>query len=405
MPEFLIKAVSRTGETVETLRSAPDETTLVRQLQEEDLLPIRITPAGRRPWLWLRPGLRRRRLRQKEVLVFTRELATLLGAGLPLDRSLKVLLQLFPEDSHLHQVTARVLEQVKGGAQLSAALEAEGDAFSKLYVNMVRAGEAGGTLDRILERLADYLERARELRASVLTAMLYPSILVVMALASLLVLLTFVVPQFEEMFASAGKELPLATRMVMGLAHGVQTYGWAALIVVLLAVRGFQVWLADPRRRYRFHRWLLRLPLLGELLVRLEVARFSQTLATLLTSGVALLPALAIVRETLSNRVLQEAVREAAERLRSGGDISAALEATGHFPVMALQMIRLGEETGNLPGMLERMAGIYEGEVRTAIQRMLTLLEPVLIVGLGVVIAGIILSILVAVVSVNELAF
>ncbi len=405
MPEYLVKAVSRRGETVEALRSAPDEAALLRQLQAEDLLPLEVVPADKASWLggW-RAGVGRR-LRQKDVLAFTRELATLLGAGLPLDRSLRVLLELFPEDSRLHPVTARILEQVKGGAQLSAALEAEGKAFSRLYVNMVRAGEAGGTLAQVLQRLADYLQRSQELRASVLSALIYPAILVVMAIASLLVLLTFVVPQFEEMFASAGKELPLPTQVVMAMADGVRRYGWLALIAVLLAVRGFQAWLADPGRRYRFHRWLLRLPLLGALLIRVEVARFSQTLATLLTSGVALLPALGIVRETLGNLVLREAVAEAAEKLRAGGDISTALEATGHFPVMALQMIRLGEETGQLPQMLERMADIYEDEVRTTVQRMLTLLEPLLIVGLGVVIAAIIVSILMAVVSVNELAF
>ena len=370
MPEYLVKAVSRRGETVEALRSAPDEAALLRQLQAEDLLPLEVVPADKASWLggW-RAGVGRR-LRQKDVLAFTRELATLLGAGLPLDRSLRVLLELFPEDSRLHPVTARILEQVKGGAQLSAALEAEGKAFSRLYVNMVRAGEAGGTLAQVLQRLADYLQRSQELRASVLSALIYPAILVVMA-----------------------------------MADGVRRYGCLALIAVLLAVRGFQAWLADPGRRYRFHRWLLRLPLLGALLIRVEVARFSQTLATLLTSGVALLPALGIVRETLGNLVLREAVAEAAEKLRAGGDISTALKATGHFPVMALQMIRLGEETGQLPQMLERMADIYEDEVRTTVQRMLTLLEPLLIVGLGVVIAAIIVSILMAVVSVNELAF
>ncbi|BCX89546.1 general secretion pathway protein F [Methylomarinovum tepidoasis] len=404
MPDYLIKAVSRRGETLETLRSAPDEAALMRQLQEEDLLPLKVVPAEKASWLglWRHGG---RRLRQKEVLAFTRELATLLGAGLPLDRSLKVLLELFPDDSALHQISARILEKVKGGAQLSAALEAEGKAFSRLYINMVRAGEAGGTLAQVLRRLADYLQRSQELRASVISALIYPAILVVMAAASLLVLLTFVVPQFEEMFASAGKELPLPTQIVMAAADGVRRYGWLASIGILVAIRGFQHWLADPERHYRFHRWLLRLPLLGSLLIRVEVARFSQTLATLLTSGVALLPALEIVRETLSNRVLREAVSEAAEKLRAGGDISTALEETGHFPVMALQMIRMGEETGQLPQMLTRMADIYEDEVRTAIQRLLTLLEPVLIVGLGVVIAAIIVSILMAVVSVNELAF
>jgi len=405
MAEFLVKAVDRNGQKTETVRKAEDEAALLHQLRTEDLLPIKIIPFEQRPWARWRPGVRSQRLRQKEVLAFTRELATLLGSGLPLDRSLKVLLELFPEDSMLHQVTESVLEQVKGGAQLSVALENEGDAFSRLYISMVRAGEAGGALGKVLERLADYLERSRELRSSVMTALIYPAILMVMAVLSLVVLLAFVVPQFQEMFANAGKELPVPTQVVIAMADFIRGYGWIVLILLLLGVRGAQIWLAEPARRYRFDELLLRLPLLGDLIVRLEVARFSQTLSTLLTAGVSLLPALGIVREVIGNVVLRQSVGEAAEKLRSGGDISVALEQAGHFPVMALQMIRMGEETGRLPEMLARMSSIYEGEVRTAVQRLLTLLEPVLIVGLGIAIAAIIMSILVAVVSVNELAF
>ncbi|HHJ39171.1 MAG: general secretion pathway protein GspF [Methylothermaceae bacteria B42] len=405
MPAFFVKAVNRDGEMVETLREADNENALVRLLQEEGWVPIRVTPAESQPFRWLRPEFRQTHVKQKDIGVFTRELATLLSAGLPLDRSLRVMLELFPEGSPLHAMCDRILEKVKGGSQLSAALEAEGKSFSKLYVNMIRAGEAGGALATVLERLADYLERSQALRGSVMTAMIYPAILVVMAVGSLLVLLTFVVPQFEEMFANAGKELPVPTQIVMGLADGLKNYGWILLLLVILGMNWGRRMLADPERRYRFHRWLLRLPLLGDLIVKLEVARFSQTLAALLTAGVPLLGALNIVKDTLANDVLSESVGEAASRLKEGGDMSVALQEAGHFPVMALQMIKLGEETGQLPKMLARMAEIYEEEVKTTVHRLLTLLEPVLIVGLGIAIAGIIMSILVAVVSVNDLAF
>lgn len=404
MPTFVVKAVDRDGETVETLRDAPDEAALIRQLQEEGWLPIRVVPATG-AWRWLKLGWRKGWLKPKELSLFTRELATLLLAGLPLDRGLKVLLTVFPEDSALHALTERILEQVKRGAQLSAALEAEGGLFPKLYVSMVRAGEAGGALESVLERLADYLERAQALRASVMTALIYPAILVVMAIVSLLVLLTFVVPQFEEMFASAGKELPVPTQVVMALANGIRSYGWFVLIGGLVMIRLVQTQLARPQVRYRFHRWLLGLPLLGDLLVKLEVARLAQTLASLLEAGVPLLPALGIAKDTLSNLVLSDAVTQAAVRLKEGGEMSAALEEAGYFPIMALQMLKLGEETGRLPQMLAKMAEIYAAEVRVTVQRLLTLLEPALIVGLGIAIAAIIMSILVAVVSVNELAF
>ncbi len=405
MPAYFVKAVNRDGEMVETLREANDENALVHLLQEEGWVPIRVTPAENQPFRWLRPEFRQTRVKQKDIGVFTRELATLLSAGLPLDRSLRVMLDLFPEGSPLHAMSDRILEKVKGGAQLSSALEAECKSFSKLYVNMIRAGEAGGALATVLERLADYLERSQALRGSVMTALIYPAILVVMAVGSLLVLLTFVVPQFEEMFANAGKELPVPTQIVMGLADGLKNYGWLILLLVILAMNWGRRMLADPQRRYRFHRWLLGLPLFGDLIVKLEVARFSQTLAALLTAGVPLLGALNIVKDTLANDVLSETVGEAAGRLKEGGDMSVALQEAGHFPVMALQMIKLGEETGQLPKMLARMAEIYEEEVKTTVHRLLTLLEPILIVGLGIAIAAIIMSILVAVVSVNDLAF
>lgn len=403
MPTFVVKAVNRAGETVETLRDAQDETALIRQLQEEGLLPIRVVPAsGAQRFLRARW---RKRLKSKELTLFTRELATLFSAGLPLDRALKVLLRVFPEESAVYALTERILEQVKGGAQLSAALEAEGGLFPKLYVSMVRAGEASGALESVLERLADYLERVQALRASVMTALIYPAILVVMAIASLLALLTFVVPQFQEMFQSAGKELPLPTQIVMALAAGIRDYGFGILIVGLGGIWLVSKWLARPKARYRFHRWLLKLPLLGELLLKLDVARLAQTLATLLEAGVPLLAALGIAKETLSNLVLSEAVAQAGVRLKEGGEMSLALEEAGYFPILVLQMIKLGEETGRLPQMLAKMAEIYAAEVRISVQRLLTLLEPALIVGLGAAIAAIIMSILVAVVSVNELAF
>ncbi len=404
MPTFVVKAVGRDGEIVETLRDAPDEAALVHQLQEEGLLPIRVARAEG-AFAWLKARWRRAKLRPKEIALFTRELATLLSAGLPLDRSLKVLLAIFPEGTALNALVERILEQVKSGSQLSAALEAEGGLFPKLYVSMVRAGEAGGALESVLERLADYLERSQALRASVLTALIYPAILLGVAVLSLLVLLTFVVPQFEEMFQSAGKELPLPTQIVMAVASGIKHYGLGVLIGALVLVRLGQKRLKDPKSRYLFHRFRLRLPLFGELEVRLETTRLAQTLATLLEAGVPLLSALGIVKDTLGNLVLAEAIAQAAGRIKEGGEMSSALEEAGCFPVLALQMIKLGEETGKLAPMLAKLSEIYEGEVRVAVQRILTLLEPALIVGLGIAIAAIIMSILVAVVSVNDLAF
>ena len=406
MPSFFFKAVSADGESVEEFREAPDEQALIRSLQAEGYLPIRVVPAGSTSLRWLtmrRFG--RRRISQKDIGLFTRELATLLSAGLPLDRSLAILTELTEDNAQLNGLSSQVLDMVKGGAPLSEALEAQTGAFSRFYLNMIRAGEAGGGLEDVLERLSDYIERSKEIRDTVVTAMIYPAILVTMAVLSLLGLLTFVVPQFTEMFASAGQQLPLPTRIVVAIADGLQSYWWALLAVVVVVVSYMRHQLADSARRYVWDRRFLKVPVVGDLIRKVEVANFSRTLGTLLGNGVSLLVALSIVKETLGNLVMAEAVGVAADRLKEGQDMTGPMIESGLFPKMAVQMIKLGEETGRLEEMLDRVASAYDKEIKMAIQRMLALLEPILIVGLGLLIGGIIASILMAIMSVNDLAF
>jgi len=253
--------------------------------------------------------------------------------------------------------------------------------------------------------LSDYLERSKELRETVSTALIYPAILVTMAGLSLLLLLTFVVPQFTEMFESAGKELPLPTQIVVGIAQGLRDYWWTLPLLAIAITSYVRYQMADPARRYTWDRRFLRLPLVGDLIKKIEVANFSRTLATLLGNGVSLLGALNIVKETLGNRVVAEKIDLAAESLKQGGGLSGPLVDSGLFPTLAVQMVKLGEESGHLDEMLERVAVTYDKEIKIAIQRLLALLEPVLIVGLGIMIAGIIISILMAILSVNDLAF
>lgn len=405
MPLYFYKAVNRDGESVEAEREAADESALILALQAEGCIPIRITPASSHPFSWLRLGRYKARLSQKDIALFTHELLTLLQAGLPLDRALTVLLELTEQQSALNALIGRVLEKVKGGAQLSDALEAQTGVFSRFYLNLIRAGEAGGALEQVLARLSEYLERSKELRETVSTAMIYPAILVTMAALSLLLLLTFVVPQFTEMFESAGKELPLPTQIVVGIAEGLRDYWWMLPLLAIAVASYARYQMADPGRRYVWDRRLLRLPMVGELIKKIEVANFSRTLATLLGNGVSLLTALTIVKETLGNRVVAEKIDVAAESLKQGGGLSAPLIESGLFPTLAVQMVKLGEESGHLDEMLERVAVTYDKEIKIAIQRLLALLEPVLIVGLGIMIAGIIISILMAILSVNDLAF
>jgi len=405
MPLYFYKAVNREGETQEAEREAADEAALLAILQSEGLLPIKIAPASSKPFAWLRFGARKTGVSRKDIALFTHELLTLLQAGLPLDRALTVLLELTETQPNLNAMIGKVLEAVKGGAQLSDALERQNGVFSRFYLNLIRAGEAGGALEQVLERLADYLERSRELRETVTTAMIYPAILVTMAAASLLLLLTFVVPQFTEMFESAGKELPLPTQVVVGVAQALKDYWWALPLLFVGVTSYFRYQFADRDRRYVWDRRLLALPLLGDLIKKITVANFSRTLATLLGNGVPLLTALTIVKDTLNNLVVAEKIGLAVESLKQGGGLSAPLIESGLFPTLAIQMVKLGEESGHLDQMLDRVATTYDKEVKTAITRMLALLEPVLIVGLGIMIAGIIISILMAILSVNDLAF
>ncbi|EIC31479.1 MULTISPECIES: type II secretion system F family protein [Methylomicrobium] len=405
MPLYAYKAINNLGETEEGVRDAGDEPSLIGLLQSEGYIPIKVWPASAKTFLGLSLGAKQTKLSQKEIALFTGELATLLDSGLPLDKSLTVLIDLTVDNEKLSKLIARVLERVKGGASLADALEKQSGVFSRFYLNMIRAGEAGGSLGEVLNRLAEYLERSRELRDTVSTALIYPAVLLVMSLASLFVMLIFVVPQFTEMFESAGQELPVSTQIVVGIAEWLQSYWWLLIGGAIFAVAYMKFQLADPARKKVWDGRVLKLPLADLVILTKETANMSRTLGTLLGNGVSILSALAIVRETVDNLVLVDAIQYAEEELKQGKRMSDALVKTGIFPKMAVQMIKMGEETGHLEEMLLRVAEIYDKQLKVAIQRMLALLEPALIITLGLMIAGIIVSILLAILSVNDLAF
>lgn len=402
---FAYKAVNSLGETEEGVRDAVDEQQLIATLQTEGYIPIRVIPASARSFLGLRLGIKQSKLSQKDIALFTGELATLLESGLPLDKSLLVLIDLTEDNERVAKLIGRVLEKVKGGSTLADALEKQSGIFSKFYLNMIRAGEAGGSLGEVLTRLSEYLERSRELKETVSTALIYPAILLVMSLASLFVMLIFVVPQFSEMFESAGKALPVSTQIVVGLAEWLQSYWWMLVLGVVLITGYMNLQLADPVRKKVWDGRFLKLPLAGTIILNKETASISRTLGTLLGNGVSILAALVIVCETVDNLVLAAAIQDTEEQLKQGKHLSDALMEKGIFPKMAMQMIKMGEETGHLEEMLLRVATIYDKQLRVAIQRMLALLEPALIISLGLMIAGIIVSILLAILSVNDLAF
>ncbi|MFZ1642926.1 MAG: type II secretion system inner membrane protein GspF [Candidatus Contendobacter sp.] len=406
MPRYRYEAVDAAGETLRDELDAASPEAAIERLRDQGLLPLSVAEAKSG---WLRGGFsqplfsKRRALSQKSVMLLTQQLSSLLNAGMPLDRALTILLGV-TDDEQNKSLLERVQEKVRGGSSLADALEAQG-VFSRFYLNMIRAGEAGGALEVVLKRLTEFLERSQALRETVTSALIYPLILLTVAALSVIILLAFVVPQFQRLFADAGRALPLATQIVIAIGDGFRHYWWVGAIVILLLVTVMRQQLSQPESRVRWDRWFLRLPLFGDLIAKVETARLSRTLGTLLGNGVSLLNALTIVRETLSNQVLATALGEVAEHVKTGRGLADPLLESGNFPKLAVQMVRVGEETGQLQEMLLQVADTYDGEVQTAVKRMLTLLEPAMILGLGVIIAGIIMSILVAILSLNELAF
>jgi len=405
MALFSYKIVNNQGSIEEGVINSSSKQTLLLEFQGKGVIPIKIEAAGNKTFLGISLGDGSVSLTHKELALLTGEFATLIESGLPLDRSLQILIELTEDNKKLSKMIGYILEKVKGGDSLADAMDAQGDVFSRFYLNMIRAGEMGGNLGEVLIRMSDYLERTQELKDSVTTALIYPMVLLVMSLASLFVMLTFVVPQFTEMFESSGKALPVPTQIVVALADGLQAYWWLIMMVIITGVSYMKSQLADPERRKVWDARFLNMPLFGEILIHQETANLSRTLGTLLGNGVSILKALGIVRETAGNTVIVAVLEDAEQQLKQGRSMSEALVNSRCFPKLAIQMIKMGEETGRMEEMLTRVATIYDKQLRTAIERMLALFEPVLIISLGLMIAGIIVSILLAILSVNDLAF
>lgn len=412
MPVYRYRAVSPSGEIAVGELDAANEAEIVGRLRDQGLMPMQVAHAtgsafadvgGARAKAGRRRGwFESKTVTRDQLLAVTRELATLLRAGLPLDRALEILIGLAPTPV-VGALLQAVRDDVRGGKALSQALDARRDIFSRFYVNIVRAGEAGGALGVVLQRLAETMERNKELRESVKSALIYPVILVCVAVASVALLLIWVVPQFETTFAQAGKALPLPTQVVVTVGKFMRGWWWAIAGGIVLATLWFRRRGHNPAVRLVRDRRMLNAPLLGDLLAKVETARFARTLSTLLANGVTLLASLSIVKETLTNSVLANALDGVIAKLREGKGFGKPLSDTGLYPRLATQMILVGEESGRLEEMLTRVAEVYDREVQMAIKRFLAVLEPVLILSLAVLIGGIVFSILMGVMGMSEL--
>lgn len=407
MPLFRYKAVTEPGEILEGDMEAPTRAAVIEQLRAQGYLPIRAEEAAGAAGLvdLLRRDVgRKRALSHRDMTMVIRETATLLRAGLPVDQTLDVLVR-FAEKPAVREVLKRVVDKVRGGTALAEAMAAQGDTFDRFCIGMVRAGEAGGALDVALTRTADFMERSQKARQSFKSALLYPAILLISAVISIGIMVTVVIPNFQQIFADAGYELPLPTRIVLATGTAAQGFWWLPVLATVAAVVAVAARRRTLEGRISLDRRLLRLPLLGDLLTKAEVARFGFTLGMLIANGVPLVAALSVAREALDHPAISAAVGDVEKQVKEGKPFAGPLSDTGMFPTLATHLVRIGEESGKLEEMLFRVADIYDGEVQRATQRLLTLLVPVLTFVMAVLIGGIIISILMPMLSISQLAF
>lgn len=409
MPTFSYKATDMQGKVVTGILEGADEKRVAAKLQEGGLIPMRIRPADKKGGLSaLRHGGVSFSLfgnvGAKDVLVFTQDLSALLTAGLPLDRSLTILIDA-AEKPKVKDMLRDMLRTVQGGGYLSDALFKHGRVFSTLYINMVKAGEAGGVLEEVLIRLGEFLESSQELKDYIKSAMVYPLFLVSVGGLSIIVLLTFVIPKFAVIFADMGQSMPLSTRLLLGFSEAVRTWWPLIALVLILVFVLVRRYIRTPAGRFKRDQVALRLPVGGDLVKKIEVARFSRTLGTLTRSGVPILQALNLVKDVLTNQVISGRMAQVYTRVKEGERLSKPLSDSKIFPALAIQMITVGEETGRLDAMLLRVADNYEKIVRAMVKRFVALLEPAMILIMGLIVGAIVISMLMAIFSMNEMPF
>jgi general secretion pathway protein F len=409
MTVFSYKASDSAGKVVKGTFEAETESGVVKRLQGMGYIPIQIAPAGaaeRGLRLDLGAGFGRlfERVSRRDVLQFTGDLSALLASGLPVDRALTILLDA-TERPGMRRVVEEIRKSVQGGSYLSDAMARHPAAFSDFYVSMIRAGEAGGVLDAVLERLGEFLENSRELADYIQSALIYPLFLVFVGGVSIIILMTYVIPRFSVIFEDLGGAIPASTQLLLSASELFRAYWWAIFPALALLVLGGLRYARAKGGRARLDRLKLKLPLIGDLVRKIETARFARTLGTLVRSGVPILQALSLTRNIIGNTAVARSMGRVYDRVQGGERMSRPLAETGHFPSMAVQMITVGEESGRLEEMLLRVADNYEKMVRNSVKRLVGMLEPALILVMGVVVGFIVISMLMAIFSVNEMPF
>jgi len=391
------------GKIVESSMDAADVGIVSSKLQEMGLLPIHIGNAGRESLLQRQMELpwKSKKVRTKDLLIFTQELRTLTRAGFPLDRCLVIVSQL-AENPAMTEIVRDVLKEVKTGKSFSEALAKYPDVFPKVYVSMIRAGEAGGALDEILGRLASFIESQEELRSNIVSAMIYPALLTIVGIVSVVVLTVFVVPRFINIFSDMGVEPPLPMVILNGVSGFIAGFWWLILALIIGAVYAFKRFYNSEDGRLKWDRKTLQVPILGNVLRKVEVARFSRTLGMLLRGGAPLLQSMTIVREIINNQSIARMIDPIRSGIKKGEGIAQPMRQSGVFPPLALHLVEVGEESGRLDDMLIQVADTYDVEVQNGIKRLISFFEPAIILLMGIVIGTIVVSMLSAVFSIND---
>ena len=416
MPDFVWRAATASGQITEGRITSASAALALKQLRSQGLAPISledqvlggalvdsVAAQSDKGFALVKAKVDKGPVKAADVLALSSELAIMLRAGLALDSALRVLIEMSYKPS-LSSLLQQMLDDVKSGTALSKALAKHPHLFGDFYVNMIRSGEVSGQMSSVLDRLVEHMQGQRALRESVVSATIYPAILLAVAILSLVGMLGFVVPQFEKLFMDMGDALPWPTKIVMEMGHLFTRYG--VVLAALAFVAGYLGlrWLRSSGGRLWWQGRVLRLPMIGSLALKYQLTLYARSLGTLLGNGVPLLTALAIATDTVGNTVLQKSLARVTPLVKEGGKVVHAISATGIFEPLAINLIRVGEETGRIGPMMIELANILNREVEVGIKRLLTLLEPLLILVLGFLIAGIIISILLGILSINDLA-
>ena len=403
MATFSYKAVNTQGRFSEGRLEANDARAAAFRLQSMGLIPVSIEEPSKRAGSLL-PKIELQRITRKDILFFTEELSTLVHAGLPLDRSLGITAELASKPA-LRRVIEDVLKQIKGGKSLAEALAGHPRHFSRLYVNMIRAGEAGGVLDVILARLVEFERNADELRSYLFAALVYPCLLTAVGLTSVGLLLYYVIPKFATIFEDMGAAIPPMTAALLWLSTVTRSYWWVVAGILIVTVFALKSWVRTPGGSRTWDAMKLRIPLLGPTVLKMEIGRFARTLGTLMASAVPLISGVRIVQDIAHNQIVAEGISKIAAGAKRGEGVAKPMRDAGVFPGLAVHLVEVGEETGRLDAMLLQIADVYEKDVRTSVKALTSVFEPAIILVMGIIVGAVVLSMLMAIFSINEIGF